>query len=73
MPNDADYDTLQALYEIKRREINRLEKELTECKMQAETTIENLHDKLLIKESEGQRTLMEYQRQCGNNIKMLKL
>lgn len=39
--------------------------------MKAETTIENLQDKLLIKESEGQRTLMEYQQQCGNNIKML--
>lgn len=39
--------------------------------MKAETTIENLQEKLIIKESEGQRTLMQYQRQCGNNIQML--
>jgi len=62
---------LQALYEIRRGEVNRLEKELSEFKMQAEAEIDNLRKKLLISESEGQRTVMEYQRQCGNNLKII--
>ncbi|KAE9538187.1 hypothetical protein AGLY_006159 [Aphis glycines] len=64
--NEANYETLQALYEIRRGEVNRLEKELSEIKMQAEAEIDNLRKKLLISESEGQRTVMEYQRQCEN-------
>lgn len=39
--------------------------------MQAEAEIDNLRKKLLISESEGQRTVMEYQRQCGNNLKII--
>lgn len=62
---------MQALYEIRRGEVNRLEKELSEFKMQAEAEIDNLRKKLLISESEGQRTVMEYQRQCGNNLKII--
>lgn len=68
MSNEANYETLQALYEMRRSEVNRLEKELSEFKMQAEAEIDNLRKNLLIKESEGQRTVMEYQRQCGNNL-----
>lgn len=51
--------------------MNRLEKELTEFKMQTSEEIDNLRKNLLISESEGQRTVMEYQQQCGNNIKFL--
>lgn len=36
--------------------------------MEAEAEIDNLRKKLLINESEGQRTIIEYQRQCGNKI-----
>jgi len=68
MSNEVNYETLQALYEMRRSEVNRLEKELSEFKMQAEAEIDNLRKNLLIKESEGQRTVMEYQRQCGNNL-----
>jgi len=68
MSNEANHETLQALYEMRRSEVNRLEKELSEYKMQAEAEIDNLRKNLLINESEGQRTVMEYQRQCGNNL-----
>ncbi|XP_026817802.1 protein PFC0760c-like [Rhopalosiphum maidis] len=64
--NEANYETLQALYEMRRGEVNRLEKELSEFKMQAEAEIDNLRKKLLINESEGQRTVLEYQHQCEN-------
>jgi len=53
---------------MRRGEVNRLEKELSEFKMQAEAEIDNLRKKLLITESEGQRTVLEYQHQCGNNL-----
>ncbi|XP_060862176.1 putative leucine-rich repeat-containing protein DDB_G0290503 isoform X1 [Metopolophium dirhodum] len=66
MSNEANYETLQALYEMRRSEVNRLEKELSEFKMQAEAEIDNLRKNLLINESEGQRTVVEYQRQCEN-------
>lgn len=69
--HQASNDTLTALYEIKRSEVNRLEKELNEYKMQTSEEIDNLRKNLLISESEGQRTIMEYQQQCGNNIKFL--
>lgn len=61
------------MYEIKRSEVNRLEKELTQFKMQTGTEIDNLRKNILIKESECQRTIMEYQQQCGKNIKCLLL
>ncbi|VVC33896.1 Hypothetical protein CINCED_3A019370 [Cinara cedri] len=64
--NEVNFETLQALYEIKRSEINRLEKELTEFKMHAGVEIDNLNKNLLISESEGQRKVTEYQRQCEN-------
>jgi len=67
MSNETNYETLQALYEMRRSEVKRLEKELSEFKMQAEAEIDNLRKNLLINESEGQRTVMEYQQQCGNN------
>jgi len=66
--NEANYETLQALYEMRRCEVSRLEKELSAFKMQAEAEIDNLRKNLLINESESQRTVMEYQRQCGNNL-----
>jgi len=66
MSNEANYETLQALYEMRRSEVNRLQKEFSEFKMQAEAEIDNLRKNLLINESEGQRTVVEYQRQCGN-------
>lgn len=68
MPNEVNYGTLQALYEMRRNEVTRLEKELSECKIQSEAEIDNLRKKLLISESENQRTVMEYQHQCGNTI-----
>lgn len=68
MPNEVNYETLQALYEMRKTEVTRLEKELSECKMQSEAEIDNLRKKLLISESENQRTVMEYQHQCGNII-----
>lgn len=72
MSNEVDHETLQALYEMRRTEVSRLEKELSECKMQSQADIDNLRKKLLISESENQRTVMEYQRQCGNKIVLLK-
>lgn len=71
MSNEANYETLQALNEMRRNEVNRLEKELTEFKMQATMEIDNLRKNLLITESENQRTVMDYQQKCGNNIKFL--
>lgn len=56
---------MKALNEMRRNEIKRLEKELTETKMQGETKIDKLQEKLLVTESEYQRTVAEYQRQCG--------
>lgn len=56
---------MQALNEMRRNEIKRLEKELTETKMQGETKIDELQEKLLVSESEYQRAVTEYQRQCG--------
>lgn len=53
---------------MRRNEVNRLEKELAEFKMQAGAEIDNLRKNLLINESECQRTVMEYQHQCGNII-----
>lgn len=50
---------------MKRNEVNRLEKELAEFKMQATAEIDNLRKTVLINESESQRTIMEYQHQCG--------
>jgi len=71
LSNEANYETLQALNEMRRNEVNRLEKELTEFKMQATMEIDNLRKNLLITESENQRTVMDYQQKCGNNIKFL--
>lgn len=71
LSNEANYETLQALNEMRRGEVYRLEKELTEFKMQAAMDIDNLRKSLLITESESQRTVMEYQQKCGNNIKFL--
>lgn len=51
---------------MRRNEVNRLEKTLSEFKMQSEAEIDDLRKKLLLSESEGQRTIMEYQLQCGN-------
>lgn len=68
IPNGTDYETLQALYEMRRSEMIRLEKELSEFKMEAGAEIDNLRKNLLINESENQRTVMEYQRKCGKNI-----
>lgn len=67
LSNEASYETLQALYEMRRSEVSRLEKELDEYKMQAEADIDNLRKNLLINESESQRIIVEYQQQCGNN------
>lgn len=72
MTNGVNIETLHALYEMKRSEISRLQKELAESKMQADAEIDNLRKNLLINESEVQRTVMEYQRQCGNIISFSK-
>lgn len=52
---------------MRRKEVNKLEKELTDYKMQAGAEIDNLRKNLLINDSESQRAVMEYQYQCGNN------
>jgi len=69
--NEINYETLQTLNEMRRSEVNKLERELTEYKMEAATEIDNLRKNLLITESESQRTIMKYQQKCGNNIKLL--
>jgi hypothetical protein len=56
---------------VKTKEVKRLEKELFELKTQSEANIDNFRKQLLMSESEGQRRVMEYQRQCGNKIKFL--
>lgn len=56
---------MQALNEMRRNEIKRLERELTDYKMQGETKIQKLQEKLLVNDSEYQRTIAEYQHQCG--------
>jgi len=71
LSNEANYETLQVLNEMRRSEVNKLEKELTEFKMQATMEIDNLRKNLLITESENQRTVMDYQQKCGNNIQFL--
>lgn len=53
---------------MKTKEVKRLEKELFEFKTQSVANIDNFHKKLLMTESEGQRRIMEYERQCGNKI-----
>jgi len=70
MSNEANYETLQALNEIRRSEVNKLEKELADIKMQAGAEVDNLRKKLLIMESESQRIVMEYQQQCGKIFKL---
>lgn len=56
---------------MKTKEVKRLEKELFELKTQSEENLDNFRKKLLMSESEGQRRVMEYQRQCGNKINFL--
>ncbi|XP_050419886.1 putative leucine-rich repeat-containing protein DDB_G0290503 [Adelges cooleyi] len=61
-----NHETLHALNEMRRIEIARLEKDLSEYKMQAEMEIDSLRKKLLITESESQRVILQYQHQCEN-------
>lgn len=56
---------------MKTKEVKRLEKELFDLKTQSEANNDNFRKQLLMSESEGQRRVMEYQRQCGNKIKFL--
>lgn len=72
MSNEINYETLQTMNEMRRSEIKRLERVLAETKMQSEAEVDNLRKKLLINESESQRTLMEYQHQCGNYFRIIK-
>lgn len=72
MSNEINYETLQTMNEMRRSEIKRLERVLAETKVHAETEIDNLRKKLLINESEGQRTVTEYQHQCGNYFGLIK-
>lgn len=68
MSNEVNYDNFQVLYEMRRNQVSELEKKFSELKMQAKAEIDGLRNKLLITESESQRTIMEYQRQCGNEF-----